>query len=220
MRAHFLAGTFGLSMLLACASTTGDEAPTATEAPTLPAPGAAGGASEAAPQTPSDPAAGPDCSLAPLSASVADVSPVFVIEAPPGVVPPTMTGGALGGAYVVEKAKIFLPSASAGIVDVAGSKGRIASWAIFAGPRYRLFLDATFTIATSFGPQSQSVSTESQGGFTTSGAALKLDHECDTALTDEADYSFSDEGAGRATLLIRTPTPYGDVYLQLTARKD
>ena len=52
------------------------------------------------------------------------------------------------------------------------------------------------------------------------GAVLTLDHACDGALTDEADYSFTDTGNGRATILIKTPTPYGDTYLELDAAKN
>jgi hypothetical protein len=226
MRAHLLAGTFGLALLLALAACAGaTDAGQGTEAaatdPTQPVPGAddgganASAAQDAARSNDPTPPAPPDCSLAALPVA-ADVTPQFVILGP-GQAPPAMTGGALGGSYVVHAAKVLLPSAGAGIVNTAESKGRVSAWAVFAGSRYRLYLSADFTIATSFGTQAQGASTESQGGFTVSGAALTLDHACDTAPANEADYSYSDLGGGHATLLIRTPTPYGDTYMQLDA---
>ena len=36
---------------------------------------------------------------------------------------------------------------------------------------------------------------------------------------DEAEYSFTDDGTGHATILVKTTTPYGDTYLQLDATK-
>ena len=95
----------------------------------------------------------------------------------------------------------------------------MTAWAKFEGARYRLSLTSAFTIASVAGPQSSGVDTQSQGGFVATGPALTLDHECDTAIADEADYSFTDDGSGRATILIKTPTAYGDVYLALEAIK-
>lgn len=213
MRVRLLAAAGAVSMsLVACAATTEGPAPTSSADPTLPAPGAGEGAPDAAPAEAAP--AGPDCSLAAL-ADVGTVDAVFVAAG----APPAMTGGVLDGEYVVDDAKVFLPSGSAGLVDTRASSGTISAWAVFTGTRYRLSLRASFTLATVAGTQSQGVDTASQGGFTTSGAAIALDHACDAALTDEADYSFTDDGSGRATILIKTPTPYGDTYLALAARK-
>jgi hypothetical protein len=113
-----------------------------------------------------------------------------------------------------------LPSGTAGLVDPRTSTGLVNAWAIFSGTDYRLHLKTDFTIASSAGPQVQGADSASQGAFTVSGAALTLDHACDTAIAQEADYSFTDTGGGRATILIKSPTPYGDTYLELDAAKD
>ena len=70
------------------------------------------------------------------------------------------------------------------------------------------------------GPQMQGTDSSSQGGFTATGPTLLIDHACDTAIAQEADYSFTDMGGGRATILIKTPSPYGDTYLELDASKN
>jgi hypothetical protein len=177
----------------------------------LPAPPADAGADRTADAAP--PPKKNECKLAAMT-GVTDVAPAFVVGAP---APPS--GGTLAGHYTVEKATVYLPSASAGLVDPAKSEGTINGWAVFEGASYRLHLKADFTVATVAGPQSQGADTESQGGFTTDGAVLLLDHACDGTIANEADYAFSDGGGGKATLLIRTSTPYGDIYLQLDASK-
>jgi hypothetical protein len=131
-----------------------------------------------------------------------------------------MTGGMLQGEYKVDKATVYLPSGTAGLADPRTSTGSVNAWAVFSGTNYRLYLKAAFDIATVAGPQTQGTDTASQGAFTVSGAAITLDHACDTAIANEADYSFTDNGSGRATILIKTPSPYGDTYLQLDAAKN
>jgi hypothetical protein len=204
-------------VIVACATTAHEDPPPtpATDVDkTIPAPPAAPAPAETPPPAPADAAPPPpDCSLGAVT-GFPQVASTFEIGAPP-----TMTGGTLDGDYAVVKATVYLPTGAAGLVDTKTSTGKVSAWAVFKGSRYRLHLDSDFTIATTFGPQSQSVNTESQGGFTIAGPALKLDHACDTAITDEADYSFTDDGSGRATLLIKTPTPYGDTYLALEAQK-
>ena len=207
----------------ACSASGGDGAAppsTATE-PSIPAPVPDAG-------KPADTGAGKDstapppknaCDL-PQVVGVADVAPVFVVYASPSMVPPAMTGGALKGQYKVDGARVYLPSGSGGLVDPKKSTGTINAWAIFSGTSYRMHLKAAFEISTVAGPQMQGTDTETQGGFTVSGGVITLDHACDGGLTDEADYSFKDEGGGRATILIKTPTPYGDTYLQLDAAKN
>jgi hypothetical protein len=114
---------------------------------------------------------------------------------------------------------VYLPTGTVGVIDPKASSGTVPAWAVFKGSRYRLHVKANMTIATSFGPQTQSVDTESQGGFTTKAAALTLDHECDTAVMDAADYSFTDDGSSRPTLLVKSSTPYGDAYVAMEAIK-
>jgi hypothetical protein len=208
------------------ASGTGAAAPVDTSvAPTvpLPAPAPDGGVSAAdsghdahdsAPPPPKN-----DCKLAELT-GVADVTPAFFVYAAPVDVPHTMTGGTLMGSYRVDAATVYLPSGTAGLVDPRTSSGKVNAWAIFSGTDYRLHLKADFLIATAGGPQAQGADTVSQGGFTVSGPALTLDHACDTAIAQEADCSFTDTGNGRATILIKTPSPYGDTYLELNATRD
>jgi hypothetical protein len=142
-----------------------------------------------------------------------------VTLAPPSVDAPPMSGGTLIGTYVVDKAKVFLPSGTAGLADPQKSTGTVNAWAIFDGTNYRLHLKADFVIDTVAGPQMQGSDGASQGGFTVSGSTLTLDHACDTVIPAEADYSFTDMGNGRATILIKTPSPYGDTYLELDAAK-
>jgi hypothetical protein len=228
MRAHLVAGSLGLFALVlplalvACsASGAGGAAPVDTEvAPTSPAPAPSGKTADAGPSVDSaPPTPANDCKLPELPA-VADVAPTFLFYEAPTAVPPVMTGGTLNGNYLVDKATVFLPSGSVGLADPKKSLGTINAWATFDGTNYRLHLTADLTISTAIGPQSQGTSTASQGGFVVSGAALTLDHACDTAIAQEADYSFTDNGKGRATILIKTPSPYGDTYMQLDAARN
>lgn len=159
-----------------------------------------------------------ECKLDAMT-GVADVTPSFVVYQMPNEIPLEMTGGTLSGQYAVDGAKVYLPSGAAGLVYPEESTGSINGWAVFDGTNYRLHLKADFTLASVQGPISQGVDTESQGGFTTKTEVLVLDHECDSAIDNEADYSFSDDGNGHATILVKTSTPYGDTYLQLDANK-
>jgi len=230
MRARLFFGSLGRIalvapvVLMACsAGGAGSAAPDDTDAGTVPTsaapdagktPDAEAGVGDAAKPPPKS-----DCKL-PEMKGVADVTPTFLVYASPGTVPPAMTGGTLKGNYTVDKATVFLPSASAGVADPSKSTGTINAWAIFDGTNYRLHLKSDFTISSVFGPQSQGADTASQGAFTVSASALTLDHACDTTIAQEADYSFTDTGGGRATILIKTPSPYGDTYLQLDAAKN
>jgi hypothetical protein len=199
----------------AASEPTVDAPPAAASAPTLPVPAPEAGSSgdDAAEAGTPDASPTKDCSLGALT-GIPVVAAQFVIGAPPA-----MTGGTLDGDYAVTKVTVYLPTGVAGLVDPKTSSGTVSAWAVFKGSRYRVHLKADFKIATSLGPQAQSVDTESQGGFTTSGAALTLDHACDTALADEADYSFTDDGSSRPTLLVKTTTPYGDAYMAMDATK-
>jgi len=237
MRAHLLSSSFGLVALvalvalvlplvsIACAASSNEgSAPASTDVTTtVPAPapsgsgakdGGAGGSDSAAPTAPKN-----DCKLTDLQ-GVADVAPTLLVYTTPSIVPMTMTGGTLQGEYKVDKATVFLPAGTGGLVDARASTGSVNAWALFSGTNYSLHMKAAFNLSTVAGPQAQGTNTTSQGAFTTTGPVLTLDHACDGALTSEADYSFTDTGNGRATILIKTPTPYGDTYLQLDAAKN
>jgi hypothetical protein len=219
MRALLSAFAFGI--LTACAAET-------ETVPTLePAKDVGSTTPPPAKETPKKPAAPAEeepappkneCKLAAMT-GVADVTPSFVVYAMPNEVPLEMTGGTLSGNYAVSGAKVYLPSGAGGLVDPEQSTGTLEAWAVFDGTNYRLHLKGDFTLASVQGPLSQGVDTESQGGFETKGEVLVLDHECSAAITDEADYSFTDDGNGHATILVKTSTPYGDSYLQLDATK-
>lgn len=229
MRAPFLAGSLGWLVIMipaaigACSSGSATtEVPQDPEAGTsTPAPGTGGegGAPKGDAGTDAPSAPKNDCKLDALT-GVADVTATFVTYSSPSQVPPAMTGGTLKGKYKVDKAKVYLPSGTAGLADPKKSSGSVNAWAVFDGTNYRIKLEAAFTIESVIGPQTQGTDTASQGGFAVSSAALTLDHACDTALADEADYSFTDNGTGRATLLIKTPSSYGDTYLELEAAKE
>jgi hypothetical protein len=222
MRAHLFVAILPLVVIACAASSSEPPPPAATDVgTTVPAPAPSAEqkdsgaiATDSAPPVPKN-----DCKLADVQ-GVADVAPVFVTYASPTVVPQAMTGGMLQGTYKVDKATVFLPSGTGGLVDARSSTGSVNAWALFSGTNYSLHLKAAFNLATVAGPQAQGTDTQSQGAFTVSGAALTLDHACDGALGNEADYSFTDTGNGRATILIKTPTPYGDTYLQLDAAKN
>lgn len=230
MRAPFLAGAFGWLAIFfpaafAACSSENSTVVSATEPDSqggTPAPGTATGDRAATDAGRADTEASKpknDCKLAAMT-GVADVDATFVTYAAPSEVPPAMTGGKLDGKYRVDKAKVYLPSGTAGLADPKKSTGTVNAWAVFDGTNYRIALKASFTISSVLGSQTQGTDTASQGGFTVSSATLTLDHACDTALADEADYSFTDNGGGRATLLIKTPTTYGDTYMQLDAQKE
>ncbi|CAN5902695.1 hypothetical protein BH11MYX4_BH11MYX4_67340 [soil metagenome] len=228
MRLRLWLGPFALLTLVApaaltacAASSAGSAAPDETPeaGATSPAASPDGGKPDAGDAGGGDAAPKNDCKLPELK-GVADVTPTFVTYASPNLVPPTMTGGTLMGSYTVDKATVFFPSGSESLADPKKSTGTVNAWAIFNGTSYRLHLKSQFTIASALGPQSQGADTASQGAFTVSAAALTLDHACDTTIAQEADYSFTVAGGGRATILIKTPSPYGDTYLQLDAAKD
>jgi hypothetical protein len=209
------------ALLGACAAATTDEATPEGGGPASALPAPAPGESDPSDETDAAPPPPPpnECKLSAMT-GVTAVTPHFVIHTPPEVEPPAMTGGALDGKYTVDAATVFLPTAAFGLVDPETSTGTVTAWAIFDGTNYRLHLQSAFTLETAFGQQSQGADTASHGGFTTNGAALTLDHACTPGISDTAAYSFTDQGGGRATLLIKTSTPYGDTYLQLDAAKD
>ena len=160
-----------------------------------------------------------ECKLDAMT-GVADVTPSFVVYQMPNEVPLEMTGGTLSGQYAVDGAKVYLPSGAAGLIYPEESTGTINGWAVFDGTNYRLHLKAQFTLSSVQGPVSQGADTDSQGGFETNAETLLLDHECTGGASgDEAEYSFTDAGGGRATILVKQSTPYGDTYLQLDANK-
>ena len=75
------------------------------------------------------------------SPGVAAVSPTFKIyNSPPGTVPDTMTGGAVGGQYKVDKATVYLPSGTAGLAKPDTSDGNLVAWAVFQGTSFKFSL--------------------------------------------------------------------------------
>lgn len=230
MRFRLAFGSLVLAALLpvaiaagGCSSSSNNAATTGTEeeagtTPVVTPDGGAGKsdsapAADGAPPPPSN-----DCKLTALT-GIADVKPTFLFDDPPTTAPPAMTGGTLKGKYIVDKATVYLPSGTKGIADPATSTGTVNAWAVFDGTNYLLNLKAAFTIASSIGPQMQGTDVTSQGAFTTATAALTLDHACDTKPADEASYSFTDTGTGRAQILIKTSTTFGDTFLLLDAAK-
>lgn len=171
-------------------------------------------AADGAPPPPSN-----DCKLTALT-GIADVKPTFLFDDPPTTAPPAMTGGTLKGKYIVDKATVYLPTGTKGIALPEQSSGTVNAWAVFDAANYLINLKASFTIATTLGaPQMQGSDVTSQGAFTTATAALTFDHACDTKPADEASYSFTDTGTGRAQILIKTSTTFGDTFLLLDAAK-
>lgn len=167
----------------------------------------------------SDDAAPPnDCKLVGLL-GVPAVTPTFAFFDPPQAGPPPMAGGTLNGKYRVDRATLYLPTQTKGLVDPAKSSGTVNAWAVFSGKDYRLSLKSSFTLDSVAGPQSQGSNVASQGGFTVAAAALTLDHACDPVPPQEAEYTFSDNGSGRATIVVKTTSTYGDTYLLLDAAK-
>ena len=185
--------------------------------------GSSGDAEDAAPDTSKVPTS-TDCSLMPIAA-IPDVTPTFVVYHTPDVIPPTQTGGTLSGTYTVDKATVYLPAAIALVSGGAAptGTGTINSWAVFKGTRYLLHtkVDLNVTAGTQALPITNNV--DSQGGFATAAEKLTLDYSCDTTQPDQADYSYTDDGSGRATILVHTVTNYDgfmlDGYLLLEAAK-
>lgn len=159
-----------------------------------------------------------DCKLGEIT-GVPDVTPSFVIYEPPAAVPPPMTGGTLSGNYRVEHAIVYLPSATKGLADTSKSMGTVNAWAIFDGTNYRMYMKSHLSIYSVVGAQNQDANVISQGGYTATGSAVALDFACDATPPSPADYSFTDDGSGRAVILIKTATQYGDSYLELDAVK-
>jgi hypothetical protein len=219
MRAFLYAVALGASML-ACAS----------EGETTPAPSTDVGANTPAPAAPSGPPASApkenppaddpksDCKVDGMT-GVEDVVPSFVIYKFPTEIPATMKGGTLSGQYAVLGAKVYLPAGTESLVYPDQSTGKVNAWAVFDGTSYRLHLKGDFTVLSVQGPLTQGVDSESQGGFSVDSEVILLDHACDAATDQEADYSFTDDGSGKATIVVKVASPYGDTYMQLDATK-
>ena len=238
MRFRLLLGTFAATLVLcsallpaACSSDDSTTIPPGSEAGASSgssgsgtnssgSSGSSGDATDAAPDTSKAPTS-TDCSLMPIAA-IPDVTPTFVVYHTPDVVPPTQTGGTLAGTYTVDKATVYLPAAITLFGTPMGT-GTINSWAVFKGSRYLLHtkVDLNVTAGKQALPITSNV--DSQGGFTTATEKLTLDYSCDTTQPEQADYSFTDDGSGRATILVHTVTTYDgialDGYLLLEAAK-
>jgi hypothetical protein len=130
-----------------------------------------------------------------------------------------MKGGEADGTYKVDKAIVYLPSSVKGLARPASSTGTVNAWAIFDGSSYRLSLKADLSIDSIIGPQPENEDVAAQGTFSVAAEKLNLETACDPATAPNAELSFSDQGP-RATILIKTQVPQGDVYLQLEATKE
>jgi hypothetical protein len=151
---------------------------------------------------------------------VAAVTPTFKFYDPPTTVPAATTGGNPSGRYVVTAATFYLPTNTKSVAHPDKSTGTLTAWSVFEGTSYRLFLHATATIDTSLGPQPQKNDVASQGGFTVDKDKLVVDYSCDTAPPDPLpEFTFSDDGAGNSTLVIKSTTTFGDGYLEITAKR-
>jgi hypothetical protein len=159
------------------------------------------------------------CGIAAVE-GVADVVPSFALYEPGTSEPPAMTGGPIDGSYVVDKATVYLPTSTKGLADPAKSTGAVNAWSVFNGRNYRMFLKAKFTISSVLGPQEDGADVVSQGAFVANAGSLTLDFACDPAVPKAAEYSFSvDNAAGRASILVKTGSKYGDTFLLLQAKK-
>lgn len=180
------------------------------------------GAADAAPDTSKLPTS-TDCSIMPIAA-IPDVTPDFVVLSTT-VQPPAQTGGTLSGTYTVTKATVYLPAEIALVSGGAAptGTGTVNAWSVFKGTRYLLHNNVNLMVTA--GKQSLPIATavDSQGGFTTAAEKLTLDYSCDTKQPDQADYTFTDDGSGTATILVKTSTVYMGFtltgYLLLTATK-
>jgi hypothetical protein len=157
------------------------------------------------------------CDLAPVD-NVDALTPTFAFYDPPASQPPPMTGGMPSGRYAVTSAIVYLPTNTKSVAHPDKSYGRLTSWAVFSGTSYRIFLHASLTIDTSLGPNQQGNDVNSLGSFKVDGPNLTLDYSCDKALPDPLpSYQFTIDGTGKATLVIKSTTTFGDGYLQLEA---
>lgn len=224
MRNSFVFGSFAvvalacpLALLSASCSSSSDSTPGTEGGSTEP--GSDGGAGDGAKGADGKvPAAPNDCKIAEVT-GVPDVTPTFLVYDPPATAPPEMKGGTLSGTYKVDKATVYLPTQTKGLADPAKSTGAVNGWAVFNGKDYRIALKSALSVASVLGPQAQNIDVTTQGGFTAAGATLTIDSACDVTPPQQAEYTFTDDGSGRATLLIKTPSTYGDSYLQLDAKK-
>lgn len=229
MRFRFAVGSLGVAALLgalgllagACSSSSGSGSSSGgteggTDPGTSPDGGPGDGASGGDSRVPAPPN---DCKLAEMT-GIVDITPTFLTYDPPTTVPPSMKGGTLNGKYKIDKATVYLPTQTKGVADPTKSTGTVNGWAVFNGKNYRIYLKAALTITTVIGPQAQNTDVASQGGFTVASAALTIDSACDVTPPIQAEYTFTDDGSGKATLLVKVPGTYGDSYMQLEATKN
>ena len=151
-----------------------------------------------------------DCSLMALT-GIGDVTPTFVVYHSPDVVPPAQTGGTLSGSYTVDKATVYLPPEIAAFTPTGS--GTINAWAIFKGTRYMLHNKSDLKVSAAGMTLPIVSDVTSQGGYTTATEKLTLDYACDTTQPAAADYSYTDDGSGGATILVKTTTSYGGATL-------
>jgi hypothetical protein len=142
----------------------------------------------------------PACQLPELTAT--DVAPSFLVYDPPATQPPAAAGGKIDGKYTIDKATVYLPTSTKGLVRPAQSTGTVNGWAIFSGKNYRLSLKADLQIQSIIGAQPQKIDAIGQGTFSTEGAALKLLTSCPGSTPPDAEVTFTESGA-RGTLVVK-----------------
>ncbi len=159
------------------------------------------------------------CKLAAVE-GVDSVSPTFAFYDPPTSQPAATTGGNPSGKYKVIAAKFYLPTNTKSVAHPDASGGTVTAWSVFDGTSYRFFLHAAATIDTSIGPQPQNNDVASQGTFTVNGSSLIFDYACETAPPDPLpEITFTDDGSGKSTIVIKSPTAFGDGYLELQGQR-
>ena len=230
MIARLSAAAATLLLLAACSGGAADEpAPTGSKGgkPTgsSGAPSSSGGTSGGAVDMGGDKAGDPlppppkdstACKLPELKGT--DVKPAFLVYKAGTTEPPATKGGKVDGKYTIDKATVYLPSQTAGLVKPDQSTGTVNGWAIFDGKNYRISLKADLQVQSVVGPKPQNIAVDGQGTFSATGSAIKLETSCGGAASPAAEVTFSENGA-RGTLVIKQATAQGDAYLLLEAAR-
>ena len=158
------------------------------------------------------------CQLPAMTAT--DVAPSFTYYDPPNVEPPAAKGGKIDGKYIIDKATVYLPTSTKGLVKLQETTGKVNGWATFSGEDYRLSLKADLAVKPIIGAvQQQQIDAQGQGTFKAEGSNLKLLTACPGSTAPAADISFSENG-NRGTLVIKTVIETrGDAYVMLEATR-
>jgi len=193
----------------------GTEEGTTTE-PTDPTP-PGGGSSSGQPTTPLPPAPESACKLPELTAQA--VTPTFTVYEPPNTVPPAAKGGKIDGKYTITSAQVFLPTSTKNLVRPAQSTGTVTGWAIFDGKNFRVSMKGDLQIQTIVGKQAQAIDVVDQGTFSSTNAAIRFETSCKGGTAQQADVSFSENGAKGTLIIKQVIEGRGDAYFVLDATR-